>query len=127
MSVRFSQFLIVVVLALVAFAFFRTMSAYQETVSASDVRMRGSAIVEHQRRRLGDRVAAIEGLAARMAMEGHGFSARLFEKAARAGMHQDPALRAIDFFNADDVHVAHIESGGARNLGVPPTKRSGHA
>jgi len=127
MSVRFSQFLIVVVLALVAFAFFRTMSAYQETVSASDVRMRGSAIVEHQRRRLGDRVAAIEGLAARMAMEGHGFSARLFEKAARAGMPQDPALRAIDFFNADDVHVAHIESGGARNLGVPPTKRSGHA
>jgi len=119
MSVRFSQFLIAVVLALVAFAFFRTVSAYQETVAVSDVRMRGSGIVERERRRLGDRVAAIEGLAARMALEGKGFSARTFEKAARAGMRQDPALRAIDFFNPNDVHVAHIESGGANSLGVP--------
>ncbi len=122
MSVRFSQFLIAVVLALVAFAFFRTVSAYQETVAVSDVRMRGSGIVERERRRLGDRVAAIEGLAARMALEGKGFSARTFEKAARAGMRQDPALRAIDFFNPNDVHVAHIESGGANSLGVPHHK-----
>jgi len=127
MSVRFSQFLIAVVLALVAFAFFRTVSAYQETVSASDVRQRGSAIVERERRRLGDRVAAIEGLAARMAMEGNGFSTPAFEKAARAGMRQDPALRAIDFFNSDDVHVAHIESSGARSIGVPSNKLSARA
>ena len=122
MSVRFSQFLIAVVLALVAFAFFGTVSAYQETVAASDVRMRGSAIVERERRRLGDRVAAIEGLAAKMAMEGDGFFAPAFEKAARAVMRQDPALRAIDFFNADDVHVAHIEAGGKQRFGVPHTK-----
>jgi PAS domain S-box-containing protein len=127
MSVRFSQFLIAVVLALVAWAFFGTVSAYQETVSASDMRMRGAAIVERERRRLGDRVAAIEGLAARTAMEGEGFSARAFEKAARAVMRQDPALRAVDFFNDDDVHVAHIEAGGSKSLGVPASKGSGRA
>lgn len=121
MSVRFSQFLIAVVLALVAFAFFGTVSAYQETVSASDIRMRGSTIVERERRRLGDRVAAIEGLAAQTALEGNGFSGRAFAKAARALMRQDPALRAIDFFNTDDVHVAHVDSSGDR-LGIPRRK-----
>jgi PAS domain S-box-containing protein len=123
MSIRFSQLLIAVVLALVTFAFFRTMSAYQETVSAADVRMRGGAIVERETRFLGNRIATIEDLAAEMAMDGDGFSPHAFERAARAIMHQDPALRAVDFFNADDVHVAHIDARGPERLGIPRTRK----
>lgn len=122
MSVRFSQLLVAIVLALVAIALFRTVSAYRETFIAADLRTRGSHIVERETQRLGERIAAIEGLAASTAM--NGYMARDFEQAARSVMSQDRALNAIDFFNTDDVHVAHVEAGGRALFGSPLKRRS---
>ncbi|MDQ6766573.1 MAG: PAS domain-containing sensor histidine kinase [Candidatus Eremiobacteraeota bacterium] len=118
MSVRFSQFLAAVVLALVALALFRTASAYQDTAIAADVRERGTAIVERETRRLGDRIATIESLAEQVADQGR-FSPQAFAQAARAEMGKDPALKAVDFFNADDVHIAHVASSSPANSDVP--------
>ncbi len=123
MSVRFSQLLVAIVLAVGAFALFRTMSAYQETVVSSDLRMRGARIVERETGRLGERIATIEGLAAETAMGGDGFSPPEFERLARAAMRRDPALVMVDFFNENDVHVAHIEARGPDALGAPAKKK----
>ncbi len=123
MSVRFSQLLVAVVLALAALALFRTMSAYRETEVNNGLRMRGAAIAERETNRLGERVAAIEALAADTAMGGDGFSPRAFEQLARAEMSHDPALVMVDFFNANDVHVAHIEARGPDALGMPAKKK----
>jgi PAS domain S-box-containing protein len=122
MSVRFSQLLVAIVLALVAYALFRTMSAYQETAIAADLRMRGSHIVERETQRLGERIAEAEGLAAATAMDG--YIAREFELAARHLMRQDGAIDAIDFFNTNDVHVAHVEASGADQFGAPTKTRT---
>ncbi len=122
MSVRFSQLLVAIVLALVAFALFRTVSAYQETGIAADMRMNGSRIVHRETQRLGERVAEIEGLAAATAMDG--YIPREFEQAARSVMRADGAIDAVDFFNNDDVHVAHIESAGRDQMGAPAKTRT---
>lgn len=117
MSVRFSQLLVAIVLALVAYALFRTVSAYEETTAIADLRARGAQIVERETERLGERVAAVESLAALTAMEG--YVAQHFERSARRAMSTDDAVLAVDFFNADDVHTAHVESGHPAQLGVP--------
>lgn len=117
MSVRFSQLLVAIVLALVAYALFRTVSAYQETTVAGDLRARGAQIVQRETQRLGERVAAIESLAALTAMEG--YIAPHFETNARHTMGSDDAVQAVDFFNADDEHTAHVAAGHEAQLGVP--------
>lgn len=117
MSVRFSQLLVAIVLALAAYALFHTMSAYQETTASADLRARGARIVERETERLGERVAAVESLAAITAMEG--YIAPHFEGNARRAMSADDALLAVDFFNADDQHTAHVEAGHAAQRGVP--------
>jgi PAS domain S-box-containing protein len=123
MSVRFSQLLVAIVLAVGAFALFRTMSAYQETVVNSDLRMEGAAIAGRETGQLGQRVATIEGLAADIAMGDNGFSPRAFEQLARADMRHDPALHMVDFFNENDVHVAHIEARGPDTLSMPAKRK----
>ncbi|HXW52131.1 MAG TPA: histidine kinase dimerization/phospho-acceptor domain-containing protein, partial [Candidatus Acidoferrales bacterium] len=117
MSVRFSQVLVAIVLALVAYALFRTVSAYQETTAIADLRAHGGQIVERETERLGERVAAVESLAALTAMEG--YVAPHFERDARRAMGTDDAVMAVDFFNANDEHTAHIEAGRAAQRGVP--------
>jgi PAS domain S-box-containing protein len=117
MSVRFSQLLIAVVLALIAYALFRTVSAYQETTDIADLRARGEQIVGRETQRLGDRVAALESLAALTAMEG--YRASTFERNARATISADDAVIAVDFFNADDEHIAHAAHGRPVQLGAP--------
>jgi PAS domain S-box-containing protein len=122
MSVRFSQLLVAIVLALVAYALFRTVSAYQETAIAADLREHGSHIVERETQRLGERIAGIEGLAAATAMDG--YIAREFAMAARHIMHDDGSIDAIDFFNTNDVHVAHVVAAGVDQFGAPPKIRT---
>ncbi len=117
MSVRFSQLLVAIVLALVAYALFRTVSAYQETTVTADLRARGAHIVERETQRLGERVAALESLAAVTAMEG--YLAPHFERSARRAMSSDNAVLAVDFFNASDEHSAHIQAGRHVQPGVP--------
>ena len=122
-SVRLSQLLVAIVLALVALALFRTVTAYQQTSAVNDVRMKGAAISDRETRRLGDRISAIEGLAASTALEGHGFSPIDFERAARVVMAHDRAVKLIDFFDTHDVHVAHLVAGGSDALGAPPQRK----
>jgi PAS domain S-box-containing protein len=117
MSVRFSQLLIAVVLALIAYALFRTVSAYQETTDIAELRARGEQIVGRETQRLGDRVAALQSLAALTAMEG--YRAATFQRNVRATESTDDAVIAVDFFNADDEHIAHVARGRPVQLGVP--------
>ncbi len=117
MSVRFSQLLVAIVLALVTYALFRTVSAYQETTVTADLRARGAHIVERETQRLGQRVAALESLAAVTGVEG--YLAPHFERNSRRAMSSDDALMAVDFFNASDEHTARIQAGRQGQLGVP--------
>jgi len=116
-SVRLSQLLVAIVLALVAVALFRTVAAYQQTAVVNDLRMKGAAVADRETRRLGDRISAIEALAATTALEATGFHLRTFERAARALMARDGAIKMIDFFDVHDVHLVHIVAGGSGSIG----------
>ncbi|MBV8163469.1 MAG: PAS domain-containing sensor histidine kinase [Candidatus Eremiobacteraeota bacterium] len=122
MSVRLSQLLVAIVLALVAVALFRTVAAYQQTAVVNDLRMRGAAIADRETRRLGDRISAIEELAASTALGGTGFRPRTFEHAARVLMADDRAIKMVDFFDVHDTHLVHIVAGAPGAVG-PQLKR----
>jgi PAS domain S-box-containing protein len=109
MSVRFSQFLIAIVLTLIAYALFRTVSAYQQASDVADLRARGEQIVFRETQRLGARVAAIESLAAVTAIQR--YQPAEFERNARRDLAADDAIDAVDFFNANDERVVHIARG----------------
>ena len=117
-SVRLSQLLVAIVLALVAVSLFRTVTAYQQTAVINDLRMRGAAMADRETRRLGDRISAIEALAATTTLEGNGFRKETFERSARALMARDGAIKMIDFFDVNDVHLVHIVAGRPNALGT---------
>ena len=119
MSVRLSQLLVAIVLGLAALALFRTVSAYAQAAAINDLRMRGAAIADRETQRLGDRIAVIESLAATTALDAHGFDPRRFERAAQTMMERDQSIEVIDFFNARDVHIAHVAAHGPDRLGAP--------
>jgi len=116
MSVRFSQLLVAVVLALLASVLYRTLNAYLENTAASQLHARGLRVAAHATRNLGQRIAALEGLAAVTSVQG--YDARGFAEHARAIMRKDPAVQTIDFFNSEDVHQAHIVSPQQALLGT---------
>lgn len=122
MNVRFSQLLVAIVLALLAVALYRTVNAYQETAVAAALRSRGMHIAERETQRLGERIASTESIASETAMEG--FKPAAFARQARIAEAHDAALIAIDFFDPNDVHVAHIEAGGQARLGAPKSRNA---
>jgi len=121
LSVRFSQLLVAIVLALLAIVLYRTFNAYSANAAFNELHARGTRVAGQATQTLGQRIAALEALAARTSIEG--YRAGDFARRARSLMRRDAALQAIDYFNADDVHQAHIIARNAPEISrLPPAK-----
>lgn len=117
MSVRFSQLLVAIVLASLALGLYHTLNAYWQNAAESELHARGVRVAGDAAQHLSQHVAALQTLAALTSVEGYNPGA--FGARARALIKKDAAVRAIDFFNQDDVHRAHIDAAGPPQFGNP--------
>jgi PAS domain S-box-containing protein len=116
-SVRISQILVGVVLAFMATILYRTSTDAVAVRTANDTRSLGGRVAQREAVRIDQTLGAL--LTLKNEFETEGFQAKPFAQAARSVMQSDPMIDVVDYFDADDQHVLHVESGGSEAFGVP--------
>ena len=121
-SVRVSQILAGVVLAFMAIILYRTSADTTAVRTANDTRTQGTSAVQRETVRVERTLAPL--LALRTEVSTSGYDARQFVSEARAAMLAHPMVDVVDYFDADDNHIAHVEAGGRARLGPPRATHS---
>jgi PAS domain S-box-containing protein len=121
-SVRLSQILAGVVLAFMAAILYRTSIDTLAVRSADDLRSLGSQVTQRESARIDQTAGAIMTLKDHVGYDP--FHAARFVAAARALMQSDRLIVAVDFFDTNDEHVAHVEATGHERLGRPSSSTS---
>lgn len=116
-SVRISQILVGVVLAFMATILYRTSTDAVAVRTANDTRSLGGRVAQREAVRIDQTLGAL--LTLKNEFENQGFQAAPFAQAARGVMQSDPMIDVVDYFDGDDQHVLHVESGGNEAFGVP--------
>ena len=117
-SVRISQILVGVVLAFMATILYRTSTDAVAVRTANDTRSLGGRVAQREAVRIDQTLGAL--LTLKNEFETQGFQTAPFARAARSVMQSDPMIDVIDYFDADDQHVAHVDASGPPAFGVPP-------
>ncbi len=121
-SVRISQALVGVVLAFMAIVLYRTSADTIAVRTANDTRSLGSRVAQREAVRIDQTIGAV--LALKNGFDISGFSPATFASAARQTLRMNPMIDVIDYFDANDQHVAHVESTGALRFGRPPARKT---
>jgi len=122
-SVRISQILVGVVLALMAFILYRTSNDTIAVRTANDTRSLGSKVAQLESVRIDQTIGSIQTL--KDGFDLNGFAPRSFVESARSVMRADPMIDTVDYFDASGQHAAHVEAGGRELLGRPPGSHAG--
>ncbi|HYK52902.1 MAG TPA: hypothetical protein VEV38_05175, partial [Candidatus Eremiobacteraceae bacterium] len=116
-SVRISQILVGVVLAFMATILYRTSTDAIAVRTANDTRSLGGRVAQREAVRVDQTLGSI--LTLKNEFETRGYSTDPFAQAARSVMRSNPMIDVIDYFDENDQHIAHIESGGREAFGPP--------
>lgn len=116
-SVRISQILVGVVLAFMATILYRTSTDAIAVRTANDTRSLGGRVAQREAVRIDQTLGLI--LSLKNELEARGYSTDAFAQAARSVMRSNPMIDVIDYFDENDQHIAHIESGGREAFGPP--------
>jgi len=121
-SVRISQISAGIVLAFMAITLYRTSADTIAVRTANDTRTQGTSAAQRETVRVERTLTPLVAL--RTEVEASGYDERTFISEARAAMLEDPMVDVVDYFDADDSHIAHVEAGGRARLGQPRATHS---
>src|SRR5579864_7013457 len=121
-SVRISQISAGIVLAFMAITLYRTSADTIAVRTANDTRTQGTSAAQRETVRVERTLTPLVVL--RTEVETSGYDERRFIAEARAAMLEDPMVDVVDYFDADDNHTAHVESGGRARIGQPRATHS---
>jgi PAS domain S-box-containing protein len=113
-SVRIAQLLAGVVLAFAAFFLYNTYNAYLEAKVLNEVRNVGGQASQREAERIENTMVEINALATHIASAG--FHRQDFTEAAQDALERNPALRSIDYFNANGEHILLVSSSGPNDV-----------